>query len=124
MENSVVVVDDDPTPVVIEIPIAIAPSNDDGVAIAVNATVTNDFAFADDVAVAVTLTHRHADRTHANTDFFCAGRQCGPDQRGSRYGSKTKLHVSPPVCPLCDNSSPQQKVPRKPPLADGANQVT
>jgi hypothetical protein len=123
-KSSVVVIDDDLTPVVIEIPVAIALSNDDGVAIAVIATLANDFALANNVTVAA-LTDGHADRTHADTDFFCTGRQCGPDQRGSRYGSKTKFHVSPPVCPLCcDNPAREQKFQRKTSPAGRSKPIT
>jgi hypothetical protein len=112
------VIDDHLPPAVIEIPIAIAPSNDDSVAIAVIATFTNDFAFANDVTVAMALTDGHADRAHADADFFRRGRQCGPDQRSSRYRSKTKFHVSPPDCPLrCDNPAREQKFRQEPFLA-------
>jgi hypothetical protein len=126
MANSVVMIDDHLPPAVIEIPIAVAPSNDDSVAIAGIATFANDFTFPNDVTVAMALTDGHADRAHADADFFRAGRQCGPDQRSSRYGSKAKFHVSPPVCPLrCDNSAREQKFQRETPVtADQIIQVS
>jgi hypothetical protein len=109
MESSVVVIDDDLASVVIEIPITVALPDDDGVPVAVIATLANDLALANDIAVAVAMTDGHTHRAHAHPDFFRAGRQCGPDQRGSRYGSKTKFHVSRPVCPLCrDNPAREQ----------------
>jgi hypothetical protein len=84
-----VVIDDDLAAVVIDIPIVIALFDDNRVAIAVIVPVANHFAVANDIAVAVAFTDRHADRAHTDANFFCACRQRGSDERGSRYNSKT-----------------------------------